>query len=94
VAKADFLKWKPRKRFDRVVMNPPFSEARWPAHLEHAASLVAPGGRLVAVLPKGARNRKGLLAGWSKRWSEDIEGEFAGTSAVVVILTAEREQEV
>jgi hypothetical protein len=93
VAKADFLKWKPRKRFDRVVMNPPFSEARWPAHLEHAASLLAPGGRLVAVLPKGARNRKGLLAGWSKRWSEDIEGEFAGTSAVVVILTAEREQE-
>ena len=94
VVKADFLAWKPRKRFDRIVMNPPFSEARWPAHLEHASSLLAPRGRLVAVLPKGARNRKGLLEGWSKRWSEEIEGEFAGTSAVVVILTAEREQEV
>lgn len=89
VVKADFLQWRPRKRFDRIVMNPPFSEARWPAHLEHAASLVAQGGRLVAVLPKGAPRRKDLLPGWSLRWSEEIEGEFAGTSAVVVILVAE-----
>jgi hypothetical protein len=90
VAKADFLKWKPRKRFDRCAMNPPFSEGRWVRHLEHAASLMGQDGRIVAVLPASARNRKGLLPGWNLSWSEKIE--FPGTSIEVVVLTATREQ--
>lgn len=42
VEQADFIKWaqSTNKRFDKVVMNPPFSEGRAKAHVESAASLV------------------------------------------------------
>lgn len=86
VACADFLSWD-GVGFDRVVMNPPFSEGRWRAHLEHAAALVVPGGRLVAVLPASARG-KDVLPGWSCSWTEPVA--FPGTSISVVVLAADR----
>lgn len=85
----DFLKWSPASHFDRIVMNPPFSEGRWQAHLQHAAKMVSPGGRIVAILPASA-NRKDLLPGWTQEWSGIIVNEFAGTSVSVVILAATR----
>lgn len=89
VEQADFLTWQ-GQLFDRIAMNPPFSEGRWQAHLEHAADMLAPGGRLAAILPEGARNRAGLLPGFSKEWHGPFDGEFAGTSVAVVILVANR----
>lgn len=86
VVREDFLRWAPGRRFDRVVMNPPFANGQWVRHLEHAASLVAAGGRIAAVLPTGARDRK-ILPGWSLSWSEPIP--FPGTSIEVTILTAD-----
>jgi len=88
VHEADFLKWGARRRFDRILLNPPFDQGRWRAHIERASEMLAPGGRLVAVLPASARNRD-LLPGWSVTWSEPIVGEFRGTSISVVILCAE-----
>lgn len=89
VTEEDFLAWEPAGvKFDRVVMNPPFSEGRWLAHVEHAASMVYPGGRLVAILPESAM-RKRLLPGWTIRWGE--VHKFPGTSISVSILTADRE---
>lgn len=85
---ADFTTWRDGM-FDRVVMNPPFSEGRWRAHLKHAASMVRPGGRLVAILPESARG-KGQLPGWTERWGEVHRGAFPGTSVAVSILTADR----
>jgi hypothetical protein len=85
----DFLAWAPTApKFERAVMNPPFSEGRWQAHLQAAAGLVAPGGRLVAILPASAKS-KDVLPGWALEWSEVRGGEFAGTSVAVVILSAE-----
>jgi hypothetical protein len=87
----DFLDWPSGgalPQFDRVVMNPPF-QGRWLAHLEHAALMVVPGGRLVAVLPASAASRN-ILPGWSCVWSDAIEGAFVGTSMDVAILVAER----
>jgi hypothetical protein len=86
---ADFLAWRPAPGdlFDRVAMNPPFSEGRARLHLEHAASMVAPGGRLVAVLPASQVGR-GLGEGWSCTWSEPRA--FEGVSIQVCILTADR----
>lgn len=89
VEHADFLKWQPTHKIDRIVMNPPFSEGRWQAHLEHASTMLAPGGRLVAILPASAK-AKSVLAGWSCKWSEVFSNEFAGASVDVVILSAER----
>lgn len=85
---ADFLAWTDAP-FDRVVMNPPFADGRARAHVEHAASLLKPGGRLVAVLPASMRG-KDLLPGHACEWSAVFDGEFRGTSVSVVLLAAER----
>lgn len=84
----DFLSWAPGRRFDRVVMNPPFAGGRWHRHVEHAAELLAEGGRLVAILPSGAVGRKDLLSGFTCTWGDPEP--FPGTSIEVVILVAER----
>ena len=91
VTQADFLQWTGfGVAYDRVAMNPPFSEGRWHAHVEHAASMLAPGGKLVAILPSGAKNRDNLLPGFTKEWHGPFDGEFAGTSVSVVMLAANR----
>lgn len=76
-------------RFDRIVMNPPFSEGRWKSHLEVAVKLLADGGRLVAILPSSAKN-KDLLPGLSLQWHGPFENEFAGTSISVCILIVDK----
>ncbi|MEC4718261.1 DUF4942 domain-containing protein [Noviherbaspirillum sp. CPCC 100848] len=82
---ADFLQWSAGRTFDRIVMNPPFSEGRALIHLQKAASLLAAGGRLVAVLPSSYRG-KDLIAGLSHEWSESFQGEFEGTGVAVTVL--------
>lgn len=87
---ADFLAWsRAGCRFDRIVMNPPFSEGRAQLHVEAAASMLGPEGKLVAILPASMRGRL-RLAGLDLQWSGVFEREFAGTSANVAILTAQR----
>lgn len=51
VVQEDFLTYQPSPVFDRIIMNPPFADGRAKAHYEHAKTLLAPNGRLVAVLP-------------------------------------------
>jgi hypothetical protein len=91
----DFIDWShieycKRTSFDRIVMNPPFSEGRWKAHLEAAYGLLGSGGRLVAVLPASAKN-KVSLPNCEMSWSGTYSGEFAGTGVSVVILTATKQ---
>ena len=81
----DFLTWRDGV-FAKVVMNPPFAGGRAIRHLEHAATMVAPGGRIVALLPAGLAS-KDVLPGWSLTWSERMP--FPGTSIEVVMLVAE-----
>lgn len=90
VARGDFLQWvSSAGRFDRVVMNPPFSAGRWEAHVEAAAGLLKPGGRLAAILPSGARARApDLLPGCSLEWHGQFDDAFPGASVSVVIMTA------
>ena len=85
----DFIKMEASIGYDRIVMNPPFNSGRWQLHVEHAASLLSKGGRLVAILPASAKN-KDVLPGFSCEWSSVFANEFAGTSVDVVILVAER----
>lgn len=90
----DFLAWAANwgadEKFDRVVMNPPFDQGRWLAHVDAAAKLVASGGRLVAILPSGASKRLDLGDGWKCSWLGPLENQFPGVSVDVVILTADR----
>jgi len=87
----DFLAWAGRTwdQYDRIVMNPPFSEGRWRAHLEAAAARLAPGGRIVAVLPVSSVG-KDLLPGFTLAWPRRFDGAFEGTQIPVVILTADK----
>lgn len=85
----DFLKMDFVDRFDKIIMNPPFSEGRWQAHTQHAAKMLRTGGRLVAILPSSAKNSF-RLDGLDCKWRGPYENEFAGTSVSVVILVADK----
>jgi hypothetical protein len=45
------------KQFDRILMNPPFSRQADVDHVLHAHSLLAPAGRLVAIMSAGVTFR-------------------------------------
>lgn len=90
VHEADFLQWaKSAPQFDRIVMNPPYSEGRWRMHVEAGCGLLAEGGRLVAIVPASARGKE-LMPGYSHEWSQVFAGEFADTSMDVAIVAMER----
>lgn len=81
----DFLTWTPGIRFDRIIMNPPFSKARATLHLKHAANLLADNGVLVAVLPASLKGKE-LVTGRTHDWGNVISGAFDGTGVNVVTL--------
>ncbi|ASK18428.1 DUF4942 domain-containing protein [Halomonas sp. N3-2A] len=76
--------------YNRVVMNPPFDQGRWLAHIEAAASVTAKNARIVAVLPEGAAKRL-QLPGFALQWHGPYSNEFAGTSISVVIVVADKQ---
>lgn len=92
---ANFLTWGAPSvhgappTFDKIVMNPPFADGRWQAHLECARKLVRKGGRLVAIVPASAKGRA-VLPGFNITWSRIYPNAFAGTSISVVILVGDR----
>jgi len=93
----DFLKIKtfddptgktPWLDFDRIVMNPPFSDGRGVAHVKHAATMLSANGVLVAILP--ASNKGKIIAdGMKHEWSEIYRDMFRDASVDVVILKLE-----
>src|SRR4051812_7333314 len=57
----DFLALEPEEKYDRVVMNPPFTNDQDIDHVLHAYKFLKPGGKLVAIMAKGftfGENRK------------------------------------
>lgn len=92
VVQDDFLKFAAHttSRFDRIVMNPPFDQGRWQAHLQAAASLLRPSGRIVAILPPSAKGKVGeLVPGLTWTVSRTFDNAFAGTSVSVVVMVGE-----
>lgn len=92
VHRADFMQWQTEQKFDVVVMNPPFSQGRWQAHTQRAATMLATNGRLVAVLPSSAIGKQILGDDWTYEWSSPIANEFEGTGIAVTVLTARLKQ--
>lgn len=51
VVSDDFLTYSPGPIYDKIVMNPPFSNDAAITHINHALTMLKPGGRLVAITP-------------------------------------------
>lgn len=74
VIHGDFLEWSGRK-FDRIVMNPPFKMGRDVKHIRHAISMLANGGRLVSVCMNGPKQRAAIQP-IADQWIELGTGAF------------------
>lgn len=72
-------------KYDRIVMNPPFSDGRGVEHVKHAAKMLAAGGKLVAILPSTNKG-KILVEGIDHEWSEVFHDKFKDASVDVVML--------
>ena len=93
VVNEDFTKWciETTERFDKIVMNPPFSQGRAEQHVTLAASLLELEGTLVAIVPESMKN-KARLDGFTYEWFTVSEGEFKGVSQPMTILKLERKE--
>lgn len=88
---ADFLTWTPPHQFDRVIMNPPFKQGRDIKHIQHAATMLAPFGRLVAICANGPRQREALeplASEWHELPAGSFKGEGTNVNAAIVVIDA------
>lgn len=87
----DFLDTVDEQGFDRIVMNPPFKDAEDVKHIIHAAKLLKPGGRLVALCAAGPR-QQAVFEGIASHWEILPPGSFraAGTGVNVALLTIDK----
>ena len=91
VTVADFLTIPPVPRYDRVVMNPPFTRGADVRHVRHALRFTRPGGRLTAVMLPGLARRKDraskalseLISTWGG-WYEDVPAGAFSTSGTPI----------
>jgi len=76
-------------RFDRIVMNPPFTRGSDVRHIEHARRLLAPGGRLVSLCAAGPKQRAALMPA-ATEWIDLPAGSFresgTGVAAAIVVF--------
>lgn len=97
----DFLEFPLRALYDRVLMNPPFTNQQDILHVTKAYWLLKPGGKLVAIMSPGFifredRRAKGFRAlleavgGTYERLPEEtFKGAGTAISTVLVMLTRE-----
>ncbi|TDN62205.1 hypothetical protein [Paraburkholderia sp. BL10I2N1] len=69
----DFLEFT--DTVDAIVMNPPFSGGCDIKHVRHAYSLLAEGGRLVAIVGEGAFYRSDAQANAFRDWLDEVGAE-------------------
>ncbi len=86
VYNGDFIAYAQQagQTFNRILMNPPYSEGRWQDHVGAAAQLLTQNGRIIAILPASAKG-KTLVEGCNHEYTDVLENMFAGTSVSVVI---------
>ena len=69
----DFLEH--RGAYNRILMNPPFEDGADMTHIEHAYSLLSPGGRLVSVISEGPFFRVDNKSVAFRDWLEVVRAE-------------------
>jgi predicted RNA methylase len=97
VVEGDFLSLPIVGPYRFVVMNPPFANAADVKHVTKAAELLAPGGRLVAIMANGPRQNAYLdsVGGvWSVSHRETLPDDTfrpCGTSVRTLLVAIDRE---
>jgi len=98
----DFMEFNPGPVYDRIVMNPPFSNRMDVEHVRHAYDLLKPGGRIVAIMSEGPFFGRDKKASEFRDWLDTVgtseqlpEGSFqsdksglptTGVNARVVVI--------
>lgn len=80
---------KTKKRYDRIVMNPPFSKGRAKLHVEQAFKLLNENGNVSAIVPASFKD-KIIIEGEKHTYSEIFTDNFDNTSVSVVIVRIEK----
>jgi SAM-dependent methyltransferase len=78
-------------KFDRVLMNPPFSNGDDIRHIRHAVTFLKPGGRLVAICaggPKQHEQLKPIAATWEPLPAGTFEESGTGVNTVLLTIDA------
>lgn len=102
LAGRDFMEFDPGPVYDRIVMNPPFSNRQDVEHVRHAYDLLKPGGRIVAIMSEGPFFGQDKKASEFRDWLDTVgtseqlpEGSFesdksglptTGVNARVVVI--------
>lgn len=68
----DFTDYNPGPIYDRIVMNPPFSNRMDVEHVRHAYELLKPGGRIVAVMSEGPFFGSDKKAAEFREWLDGV----------------------
>ena len=61
-------------KYDRIVMNPPFSDRRDAEHVQHAYTLLNPGGRIVSIMGEGVFFGQDNKAKAFREWLDSVSG--------------------
>jgi hypothetical protein len=95
----DVFQLDPERRYDRIIMNPPFEKSADALHVERAYQQLAPGGRLVAIASgsfptrsEPSSNRvRGLIRDREGSIEPLPEGSFgeSGTNVSTVLIIVE-----
>jgi predicted RNA methylase len=83
----DFLEFR-KGKYSVICINPPFADGRAKAHVEHALTMLAPKGRLVAILPASFKG-KPFKSGGKETWTNSIDNAFKNASVSVIIYKFE-----
>ena len=83
------------RNFDRIVMNPPFTNGDDIKHIMHALKMLKPGGRLAAICANGPRQNDKLRplveargGIWEELSPDTFIGAGAGVRTVLLMLDA------
>lgn len=80
---------KTKNRYDRIVMNPPFSKGRAKLHVQLAYDLLEKNGNVCAIVPSSLKDSE-IVKGAKHCYSEVFMDQFDNTSVSVVIVRIEK----
>ena len=81
-------------KYDRVLMNPPFERGADIAHIKHAAGMLKPGGRLVALCANSPRQQdalRPLASDWRELPAGSFKSEGTGVNVALLVIDAPAE---